>query len=97
MYQTPPLNIQVSPSNDQVKTAQQTGSGKDSDPKYQIPQRSPAPQPPSSTQLDERYLHHLQKEEVPSQFLEQTPHDELVNASTEEESYERSCVLVDFH
>ena len=42
-------------------------------------------------------MHHLQEEEVPSQFLEQTPHDELVNASTEEESYERSCVLVDFH
>lgn len=44
-----------------------------------------------------RQLAHLQHEQIAPQLLEQTPHDQLVNAGRKEEGDERGGVLVHLH
>lgn len=42
-------------------------------------------------------LHHLQKQQIPAQLFENTPHHKLMHACTEEEGDESGRVLVDLH
>jgi len=71
--------------NNQVKTAQKTRPGINPQPKDHIPQRLPPLQKSRATGIDKRNLRHLHNEQVPTQALEQTPHDQLVHESTKQE------------
>lgn len=58
-----------------IQATEKTWPGKDANPKYQVTQDCPAFQPPCPTELNQRYLQHLQEEQVATQLLEQRPHD----------------------
>lgn len=81
----------------QIQGAQQTRTGKNSNPKNQVTERGLALEPAAATQLDERELRHLKEEQIAAKLFEQAPHDEFVNAGAEKESDERSGLLVDVH